>query len=247
MSESSTGIRGVLFDKDGTLFDFHASWAAMTEAMLDSLAPDAEAWGQMARAAGYRPEEGRFMPGSVIVSEPTSVLAGLWSRWRPDLGAERIERIANEAAGESAPGALRPAVADLPALLMVLANRGLVLGVATHDEEDAARRQLASVGALDAFAFVAGYDSGHGAKPGPGMLRAFGRATGLEPAAIAMVGDSRHDLQMVPAAGAALAIGVLTGPAGQADLAPHADYILPSIAELPGLLDRLAGPKATSI
>ncbi|MFK7945911.1 MAG: HAD family hydrolase [Paracoccaceae bacterium] len=76
-------------------------------------------------------------------------------------------------------------------------------------------------------------------KPGPGMLLAFAKATGLVPSEIVMIGDSIHDLGVAPAAGAAMAVGVLTGPAGHHDLAPYADHVLPSIADLPGLLDSL--------
>lgn len=240
-------IAGVLFDKDGTLFDFHDSWSAIAESMLDRLAPDPVARIEMARAAGYDPQARRFVAGSVIVAEPTSALARLWARWRPDLGPGRIEAAANRAAAAAAdhPGFLSPAVADLGGLLDRLRDRGLVLGVATHDEEHAARRQLGALGIIDRFAFIAGYDSGHGLKPGPGMLSAFAAHTGLSPARIAVVGDSRHDLEMVSAAGAALAVGVLTGPARHADLAPHADQILDTIEALPALLDSLAGPKAT--
>ena len=90
----------------------------------------------------------------------------------------------------------------------------------------------------DAFDFIAGYNSGHGLKPGPGMLLAFAEATGIPPASVVMVGDSRHDLEVARNAGAALAVGVLTGPATRADLAPWADHILPSIEHLPALLKR---------
>lgn len=234
-------IRGILFDKDGTLFDFHRSWSGMTEAMLDLLAPDPVSRGEMALAAGYDPEARRFVAGSVIVAEPSNVLAELWSRWRPDLGAERIERMANRAAAEAvgADGALATAVADLPGFLAGLSGRGLALGVATHDEEASTRVQLRTIGVLDCFDFIAGYDSGHGVKPGPGMLDAFARHIGAPTAAIIGIGDSRHDLEMVRAGGGRLAIGVLTGPAVIADLAPHADHVLGSIADLPALLDRL--------
>ena len=45
-------------------------------------------------------------------------------------------------------------------------------------------------------------------------------------AIVAMVGDSAHDLGAARAAGAALAVGVLTGPAGEAELGPLADVVL---------------------
>ncbi len=231
-------VGAVLFDKDGTLFDFHASWSAIAEAMLDRLAPDAAARRAMALAAGFDPETRICRAGSIIVAEPTSALAGLWAEWRPDLGPVRLERLMNEVAEAAAPETMVPAVPDLPALLADLAARGLVLGVATHDGFEAARHQLTGARVLDHFAFVAGYDSGHGLKPGPGMLEAFVAATGVAPDAVMVVGDSAHDLGMARAGGAGWAVGVLSGPAERADLAPLADHVLDTIAGLPALIDR---------
>ena len=56
---------------------------------------------------------------------------------------------------------------------VALKARGLRLGLATNDGEASARRQLAALG-LDAHMdFIAGYDTGHGGKPDPGMVLAF--------------------------------------------------------------------------
>ncbi len=108
--------------------------------------------------------------------------------------------------------------------------------MATHDSELSAKSQLKAAGAFEAFDFIAGFDSGHGLKPGPGMLFAFARVTGIAPGRVAMVGDSRHDLETGLNAGAAVTIGVLTGPATEAELAPFASHIIPTIADLPSLL-----------
>jgi phosphoglycolate phosphatase len=51
-----------------------------------------------------------------------------------------------------------------------------------------------------------------------------------------MVGDSRHDLAAARAAGLH-AVGVLTGVAQMAELAPLADAVLPGIAGLAAWLD----------
>ena len=231
-------LEGILFDKDGTLFDFRETWGRFTEAMLDRLAPGPHARAEMARAVGYEPDARTFLGGSAIVAGTNADIAALWASFRPDLGAAAIERMLDEAvmAASADPTFLCPAVDDLPGLLAELRAMGFRLGVATHDTEAAARAQLAMARVADAFQFVAGYDSGHGLKPGPGMPRAFARTTGLEPARIVMVGDSRHDIEAGRSAGAALAIGVLTGPASRDELAPFADRILGSIAELPALL-----------
>lgn len=129
--------------------------------------------------------------------------------------------------------------APLAALFDRLQAAGFVLGLATNDAEAPARAHLTRAGVLDRFAFVAGYDSGHGAKPAPGMLAAFYRSTGLAPIACAMIGDSAHDLASGRAAGMTT-VAVLTGPASANDLEPHADTVLPTIAALPAWLG-LAG------
>jgi phosphoglycolate phosphatase len=91
---------------------------------------------------------------------------------------------------------------------------------------------------LDAFDFIAGFDSGFGGKPAPGQLLRFCEDLMLKPAHCAMVGDSLHDLHAGRAAGMTT-IGVLTGPASRADLAPHADFVMDTIAEIPTWLDQL--------
>lgn len=132
-----------------------------------------------------------------------------------------------------------PAV-DLPAVLGDLRGRGLRIGLATNDMEDAARAHLAAHGITGLFDYIAGYDSGHGPKPGPGMCAAFARQQGLDPARVVMVGDSLHDLHAGRAAGMRV-VAVLTGVAGAAELAPHADVVLPDIGHLAGWIDRLPG------
>ena len=231
-------ISGILFDKDGTLFDFQATWTRVIEATLDTLAPDRETWNRLAQAGGYDQLGGRFLPGSPVVAGSTGQIAELWADILPDLGAAQIERVLDDTGLRvlADPAALFPTTADLPGLLASLRANGYRLGVATHDSERSARVQLSAVGAVTAFDFIAGYDSGHGLKPGPGMLLAFAAATGVAPGSVIMVGDSRHDLEVGRNAGAAMTVGVLTGPATHDDLAPYADHILPSIEHLPALL-----------
>ena len=78
------------------------------------------------------------------------------------------------------------------------------------------------------------------------MLAAFCRATGIPPAACAMIGDSTHDLDSGRAAGM-VTVAVLTGLATRDDLEPHADVVLDDIAALPGWLgicDRAPPPSS---
>lgn len=244
MTRPERPIRGLLFDKDGTLFDFAATWVVVTETVLAALSPDPEKRAGMARAVGYDAAARRFAPGSAIVAGTIDDIAGLWAPFRPDLGAEMIAQITGRLTDEAvAKGALVPVMPDLGGFLGELRERGYLVGVATNDDEAAARQQLGLAGVLDRIDFLAGADSGHGAKPGPGMLLGFARATGIAPAEVAVIGDSLHDMAM--AEGAGLRIGVLTGPAGAEELAAAADMVIDSIADLPEMLDGLRNARPT--
>jgi len=230
-------IQGILFDKDGTLFDFEASWAGVVRAIVCALTPDTGRRAALAQAVGFDAATGRFQAGAAAVAGSVAEVAALWAGLLPGRAPAEIEALANRIAEDAvAGGQLVPAVADLAGFLGGLVAEGYVLGVATHDSEAAARAHLQAFGALQTMSFIAGYDSGFGLKPGPGMLLGFAETVALSPGQVVMVGDSVHDLGVAPAAGAAMGIGVLTGPARHADLAPHADHVIASIADLPALL-----------
>lgn len=233
-------ITALLFDKDGTLFDFAGTWRGVVEAVLRRLAPDEDAVAGMAAAGGFDPVTGRFAPGSPVVAGATREIAAAWAPFRPDLDIAAMERELNRVAiGLVSEAQLVPASRDLGALLAGLLQTGYTLGVATNASEAEAHRQLDAARVRAPFGFVAGYDSVAMPKPAPDMALAFAAAVGVTPSSVAMIGDSTHDIECGRAAGCGLCIGVLTGPAEEADLAPHADHVIPSIDDLPGLLARL--------
>lgn len=222
-------FRGILFDKDGTLFDFHATWGPWAAGMLIELAQgDPGRAAALGRRIGFDLAARRFAPDSVAIAGTPEDAARLLLPGLPGttLGA-LIDRL--NAAAATAPMA---EAVPLAPLLDRLRAAGLALGVATNDGEAPARAHLERAGVQGAFDFVAGFDSGFGAKPGPGMCLGFARATGLAPERLLMVGDSTHDLHAARAAGLA-AVAVLTGPAREDALAPLAEAVLPDIGHLP--------------
>ena len=138
---------------------------------------------------------------------------------------------------QSAVGSPQAEAVPLYPFLQALRRRGLRLGVATNDAEMPARAHLTAAGVVELFDFVAGSDSGFGAKPGPGQLQGFLQAMDLLPEQVLMVGDSLHDLRAGRAAGMRTA-AVLTGIADTQQLEPYADVVLPDIGHLPAWLDR---------
>lgn len=226
-------IDGIIFDKDGTLFDFRATWDVWALGVITELAEgDAALAQRIADAAVFDLAAGAFLPDSPIIAGTNREAAEAIGTALPGRSIEAIEYFLS---ARAAVAPLAPAVPLAP-YLTGLAARGLALGVITNDTEAGALAHLGSAGVLAHFHFVAGFDSGHGAKPDPDPLLAFCRSTGLEPARVVMVGDSRHDLIAGRAAGMQT-IGVLTGTALTADLAPLADAVLPDIGHIPGWID----------
>lgn len=227
-------IDALVFDKDGTLFDFASTWGAFGTAVLMRLSEGDEARAaELGQVIGFDLEKQSYSEDSVVIAGTTDEVAeALFSRLD---GWSRMELVQTlNVASANAPQV--EAVTLVPFLKSLKAS-GKKLGVATNDGEMPAKRHLASVGVDAYFDFIAGYDSGHGFKPGPGQLIAFSQHVGVEPARIAMVGDSLHDLEAGRAAGMAT-IGVLTGMAGPEVLAPLADVVLPDIGHIPAWLSQ---------
>lgn len=230
-------IRGLLFDKDGTLLDFHATWAPILDRLAADLAGgDADLARRLLEHGGRDPLSGRYRAGSLLAQGNTAEVAEAWRPLLPHLQTESLVERMDRAFAEEGVVASTP-VLDLAAFFARMKARGLKLGVATSDNERAAKAILERFEALHLLDFVAGYDSGHGPKPTPGMVRGFCAATGLAAAEVAMVGDNRHDMEMGRTAGCGACIGVLTGTSAAADLTPLATVVLDSIAALEAWLD----------
>ncbi|MDT8854092.1 HAD family hydrolase [Paracoccaceae bacterium Fryx2] len=228
-------IRGVIFDKDGTLFDFRRSWGGWAARVLREMARDEGHARALGQVLGYDLDTGTFAPDSPVIAATTDEIADVLLPHLPGMTHLTLARRMNLLAA----GAEMAQAVPLAPLLTALRARGLRLGLATNDTELPARTHLESHGIDELFDFIAGADSGYGAKPEPGMLLAFARMMGLDPAEVVMVGDSSHDLMAGRAAGMHT-VAVLTGIAKPAELAPHADAILADIGGLAGWLDSLS-------
>ncbi len=231
-----TGMRdigGIVFDKDGTLFDFHTTWAGWTLRLMQTLSKAHNVpIRQIADAADFDLVAERIKASSPLIAATNRECAEALASAIPGIDIDALE---HEMMVSSADMPLAPSV-PLSPFLEGLRGRGLRLGVMTNDTEYGARAHLRSAGVLEQFDFIAGFDSGHGAKPAPGPLLAFARAAGIAPEHSVMVGDSTHDLIAGRRAGMHT-VGVLTGIAERGELAPHADVVLPDIGHIPAWLD----------
>ena len=221
-------IKGLLFDKDGTLFSFQQSWSQWAHDFISGIAPTTDLRNRLANSLGFDMVNRQFRPDSAVIAgtpeETVNAVASIFPD--KDLDTVRQDILATSS------GEFQIPVAPLPPLFQTLSDRGLVMGIATNDGESVARAHMSHFGISAYFPFTVGYDSGYGEKPGPGQMHAFLDHHQLAPDHAIMIGDSTHDLEAGRAAGM-FTLGVLTGVAGHDALAPFADMVLPSIAELP--------------
>jgi phosphoglycolate phosphatase len=229
-------IKGILFDKDGTLVDFNATWLGVADFMaMDAAEGDRWRADRLLAAAGFDFVSKRFKPDSIFASGTNMDVVELWFPRLSDedqmLAVARFNEITS-VQGSSMAVALPGIVGALTALH----KRSYRLGVATNDSTAGAEKTMVTLGVAQLFDAAYGYDAVANPKPAPDTILAFCDLTGLRPAEIAMVGDNRHDLEMARAGGCGLAIGVLSGTGTRESLSTIADFVLDSVADLPDFL-----------
>jgi phosphoglycolate phosphatase len=234
-------IRGLLFDKDGTILDYVRTWVPINRAVATYAARGDPALRDRALAAGgHDPVTDHVTPGSPFaggtVAEIAAVVgAAVGATAPPDLDEETARLFETG-------GATHAVLIDRAhETLVALKAERFELGLATNDTAAGLEASLARFAILPLFDFTCGADSGFGAKPGPGMVEAFCRVCGVAAHEVAVIGDSVHDLAMGRAAGAGLCIGVLSGTGTREDLAEFADHLIDSIADLPALFAIASG------
>ena len=128
----------------------------------------------------------------------------------------------------------------MPAILQLLHEKSIHFGVATTDTCEAAVKCLKGLQILPLFSFFAG-DQMAGDMPLKPDGRIISRAAAqwhIAPENILVVGDTINDMNFAHNGGA-IAVGVLSGVSSRKQLAPAADYILDSVADVPALIRQL--------
>jgi len=228
-------IKAILFDKDGTLVDFDRTWADTNrKGALIAADGDPALAERLLIECGMDPVSGKTRADSMFAAANAREIAAHMIAHGSPFEPEELMQLLDKTFVE---GAESPwPICDLKPLMQSLAGAGMAIGIASSDGEASIRRTVDVLDLTSEVGFIAGYDSGHGPKPEPGMLLAFALHLDLHPSQIAMVGDNGHDMEMARAAAAGAAIGVLSGTGTRKTLEALADVLIGSVADLPALM-----------
>jgi phosphoglycolate phosphatase len=232
-------IRGVLFDKDGTLIDVNGTWVPIYRTIVGQLFNVDEAGAEaLMEKAGFDPVTRSFVPGSTLASGTTRQIVETW--WPGHSEAEIAEkcRMLDHDFTPLVRSSLKPLL-PLGPVFDELHALGLRLGVATNDSHLSAVTHMEHLGVRHYFDDIIAADTVPVPKPSGDMVRRFAAVTGLKTTEIAMVGDNSHDMDEARAGNAGLAVAVLSGNGGEEHISHLADHTLASIADLPALLKAL--------
>lgn len=241
-------IKGILFDKDGTLVDFFSLWLQAAKAVVpeflyeNQIEATEEMKEYVLKAMGV--ENGKVDPRGAlayksyqeIAKDLCNALLEKGFRLHPVKAQKQLEHLFDEtvAGGQVSYKQLT----DIKAVMRILREKGISIGLATADTMRSARNCLEALGTYQQFDYVGADDGVKRPKPEADMFLEFQRKFQLKPEEIAVVGDTYNDMVFAKNNGG-IAIGVLSGVSQEADLCEKADYILHSVQELPELLEKL--------
>jgi len=226
----------IVFDKDGTLIDFHAMWGSWITELAQKLeaACRVDLAADLFNAMNFEPSTGRVIPDGQLALTP---LSGLRMLTFDVLRAAGLSMGTAEAVMASAwylpdPVSLALPLADLNDLFSALRSHGIKIAIATSDDRASTEAMVNALGISSLVDAVVCADDGWIIKPAPDMVLGICRTLDLPCSKTVVIGDNVPDLQMGHAAGAGLVIGVLSGVGDKAGLEPYADFLLPSIEQL---------------
>ena len=226
----------IIFDKDGTLIDFHSMWGGWVEELARRLesASSKIISDQLFRAMGYDQARGRVLAHGKLAATPMAQLYDLTMAVMMEaaLPAKTAQAMVAHAWHIPDPVALARPCADLMALFTTLSERGIKIAVATTDDRSPTLATLAGLGLASFVDALVCADDGVPVKPAPEMAWEVCRAVGVEPRQTVVVGDTVADLLMGQAAGVGRVVGVLTGVSSAGDLTPLADVVMASVGKL---------------
>jgi len=241
--ERRVPCRLIIFDKDGTLVDFSATWIPLILKRADFIV---KAFGKnegvkslLLRSWGIEPDTLRVDPRGPCPVAPRSdeIVVGtlvLYQQGVPwDESKQLVIQAFDEADADTDRRTLFKPVEGVQAFLLRLKNKGFSIAIATSDERRDTETVLSVLGLEGVFDRVLCSGEYHPPKPHPEALLTICRELSIPPGEAIFIGDTVTDMVMGKRAGVALTIGVVEGGVTpREELEKVADVVVDSIRDL---------------
>lgn len=236
-------VKGIIFDKDGTLFDYYSAWAPIFREQISSILDaverpdDRELEAKILKMLGIG-EHGVHPGGIVFRANQASIVLSIWNFARKErisfrkLMASFKENYygSRDMISRTLPNAA--ASKDLHALFSRLRNLGYKLGIVTSDNRESTELCLQVLGIKGDIDFISTFDDGYPKKPKTGSFTAFCSAFQLKASEVAVIGDAPVDMKYGKKAGAGYRVAVLTGSKHIKQLSRYAHVIYDNLDHL---------------
>ena len=217
----------ILFDKDGTLIEFHSFWVQAAKRVVpeflteNQISPDQKHADVVMEAMGVFGDDIdpngalAYKSNKEIAEEITEALASKGIYIDSRKAQEQIVRLFEKIVTDSQ--MQFQTFTDLPELFQQLKKRQIRIGIATTDTIASTRHCLRKLQIEDLIDYVGADDGGSKTKAGSGyVLKTFCKAYGLEPEEVAVVGDTYNDMRFAKNC-KGKAVGVLSGVSRKED------------------------------
>ncbi|TSB47413.1 HAD family hydrolase [Alkalicoccobacillus porphyridii] len=230
----SINVKGIVFDKDGTLIRFESVWIEATYQVIEKVATangypnDESIISKLANSIGLYgncvSEHGYLASGTtkdfasafakILHAPENKVLEEINQAYDEDI-EHKLERI--------------EAIGDLPSLFSKLKQSGYSIGIVTADNYNSTAATLTKLG-IDKYIDFVGTADRYNKKPEKEAMEAFCSEMNLLPEQVIHVGDTDVDLAF--SKHCLYGVGVLSGVGTYSTLSSYTDYVIKDVHEL---------------
>ncbi|MDQ0219209.1 HAD family hydrolase [Peribacillus cavernae] len=229
-------IKGILFDKDGTLLKFGSIWPKVIGDVIDDLLEMIGEEGnktlknELCKSIGLKDgvvdEKGILASGtSLDITRAFQDVLPKDIRYLHEWLSERVLEKTKQSIEHV------ESVCNLSPLFSALRNKGIVVGIATADDYETTALCLEHLGIREDIQFVGTADL-YEKKPSSQVVEKFCEKFGLAREEVAMVGDTVIDMQTAKNSKSGFGIGVLSGVGSKEELEKLADFVIPNVEHL---------------
>ncbi|NLK63988.1 MAG: HAD family hydrolase [Tissierellia bacterium] len=231
-------IKGILFDKDGTLIDFslwrNAGINTIQTILTEYNLNDDKLNKELQKAIGIK-EKGVEPFGALAYGSHEDLAYELHSILKKHINIDYdkfethvVELLRKEVLRDDVEF---KEIVNIRKLYEYLNSNNIKMGMATADSKQSAMHLINKLNLHDSFDFIGSYDGTMKMKPHKDMCMRFCSMYNLVPGEVAVVGDSYTDMLFALNSGA-IGVGVLSGVSSKINLKDVANVIVPSVESL---------------